>query len=72
MRSILVDDKSKANTITLNIVLPSTLLNKAINSVHFRHPTGFKHTLFSFKLFITLTNDPWFWTRVTNVTCVKY
>ena len=50
MRSILVDDKSKANTITLNIVLPSTLLNKAINSVHFTHPTGFKHTLFSFKL----------------------
>ena len=50
MMSILVDDKSKPNTITLNIVLPSTLLNKAINSVHFRHPTGFMHTLLSFKL----------------------
>ena len=34
----------------LNIVVSSTLLKKAITYVHYKHLTGVKHTLFSFKL----------------------
>ena len=39
-----------AESTVLNIVVPSTLLQKAITYVHYRNHTGVKHTLFSFKL----------------------
>ena len=41
----------------LNIVVPSTLLKKAITYVHYWHHTGVKHTLFSFKLLYSHPNE---------------
>ena len=38
-RKILGKKDCNSNTTILNIVLPSTLLNKAITNVHFRHHT---------------------------------
>ena len=49
-RAILEEKESDYNTKILNIVLPSTQLDKAITNVHFRHHTDAKHTLFKFRL----------------------
>ena len=46
-----------AESTVLNIVVPSTLLKKAITYVHYRQHTGVKHTLFSFKLLYYHPNE---------------
>ena len=57
-RKFLGDKNCSADSTVLNIVVPSTLLMKAINYVHYRHHTaGVKHTLFSFKLLYYHPND---------------
>ena len=48
-RKFLGEKNYCAESTVLNIVVPSTLLKKAITYVHYRHHTGVKHTLFSFK-----------------------
>ena len=49
-RKFLDEKNYSAESTVLNIVVPSTLLKKTITYVHYRHHTGVKHTLFSFKL----------------------
>ena len=56
-RKFLGEKNYSAESTVLNIVVPSTLLQKAINYVHYRHHTGVKHTLFSFKLLYYHPNE---------------
>ena len=56
-RTFLGDKNCNPHSTTLNIVVPSTLLKKSINYVHYRHHTGVKHTLFSFKLLYYHPNE---------------
>ena len=56
-RKFLGEKNYSAESTVLNIVMPSTLLQKAINYVHYRHHTGVKHTLFSFKLLYYHPNE---------------
>ena len=56
-RTFLGDKNCSPDSTILNIVAPSTLLKKAINYAHYRHHTGVKHTLFSFKLLYYHPNE---------------
>ena len=56
-RTFLGDKNCSADSTILSIVVPSTLFKKAINYVHYRHNTGVKHTLFSFKLLYCHPNE---------------
>ena len=56
-RKFLGDKNCSADNTVLNIAVPSTLLKKAINYVHYRHHTGVKHTLFGFKLLYYHPNE---------------
>ena len=56
-RKFLGKKNYSAESTVLNIVVPSTLLKKAITYVRYRHHTGVKHTLFSFKLLYYHPNE---------------
>ena len=56
-RKFLGDKNCSADSTVLDINVPSTLLKKAINYVHYRHHTGVKYTLFSFKLLYYHPNE---------------